>query len=341
MSIHPFILSDCEPPCLEAKLYALLVANPTKSHHFIAQTEQRQHAFNNHVSPHNKNVYSWARSLWKPPYQGEAVSVNIEGNLTAQNLYTLSFVDGSSNKQYNLENWFNRHESGYEDACNALQVLAAGEQIAPQAVLRAFRLKLLSMLRNPYNHHHEMVQHIFAAFIPFLPRTSTAFRRLIAQRPTDRIQNILSSFQFTFNEYTDWLASLYGILGEGMYRPSLFERLLQALLCDAHHIYFVLYRYDIEPYYCFFPDTGFCVRNNENEWRLDFSLAANMILSCYIQKTHWQQLWQHLFNPPPFAKLTLRIDENDHHQRLLFNHLCVQQAKQAVFGKSNQLAAFF
>ena len=341
MSFHPFILSDNEPLSHEAKLYALLVANPTKSHHFIAQTEQRQHAFNHHVSPQNQNIYSWARTLWKPPYQGEAISVNIESNLTAQNLYTLSFVNGCSNKQYNLENWFNRHESGYEDACNNLHVLATGEQIAHQAILRTFRLKLLSMLRNPYNHHHEMIQHLFAAFTPFLPRTSTAFRRLIAQRPTDRIQNILNNFQFNFNEYTDWLASLYGILGEGVYRPSLFERLLQAFLCNADNIYFVLYRYETEPYYCFFPDTGFCVRSQENKWRLDFSLTSNMILSCYIKKTHWQQLWQYLFEPQATAHLTLHIHENDHHQRLLFNHLCVQQAKQAVFGKSNQLSAFF
>ena len=341
MSIHPFILSDNELSSHEAKLYALLIANPTKGHHFIAQTEQRQHAFNTQVSPQNQNIYCWARSLWQPPYQGEAVSVNIESNLEAYNLYTLSFVDGSSNKQYNLENWFNRHESGYEDACNALRVLAAGEQNAHKALFRVFRLKILSMLRNPYNHQHDVIKHLLATFMPFLPHTSTAFRRLIAQRPAERVQNIFNSFQFTFNQYTDWLASLYGILGEGIYRPSLFERLLQALVCHKQGIRFIIYRYDAEPYHCFFPDTGFCVRQTENEWRLDFSLAADMILSCFIPDWHWQQLWQYLFTAQSTAKLTMHIIENDHHQRLLFNYLCVQQAQQAVFGKSNQLSAFF
>jgi hypothetical protein len=40
-----FILSDCDYPECQAKPHALLTANPTRGHHFIAQTEQRQHAF--------------------------------------------------------------------------------------------------------------------------------------------------------------------------------------------------------------------------------------------------------------------------------------------------------
>ena len=140
MTRQVFILGDQPLPEGSSKPYALLTANPTKEHHYIAQTEQRQHAHNPQVSPQNQNVYRLPLSLFgthsyqphnerkkrkhaaKPAAPPEAASVNIIGNLAAKNLYTLAFVENTGN-QYNLESWFNRHESGYEDACEHLRTL--------------------------------------------------------------------------------------------------------------------------------------------------------------------------------------------------------------------------
>ena len=139
MTRQAFILSDCEFSECGEKPYALLTANPTKEHHYIAQTEQRQHAHNPQVSPQNQNVYKLPLSMFREPAaarrsrsgdkvrggnenRGAAASVNIIGNLAAKNLYTLAFVENTGN-QYNLESWFNRHESGYEDACEHLRTL--------------------------------------------------------------------------------------------------------------------------------------------------------------------------------------------------------------------------
>ncbi len=63
MTRQAFILSDCEFAECGEKPYALLTANPTKEHHFIAQTEQRQHAHNPQVSPQNQNVYKLPLSM--------------------------------------------------------------------------------------------------------------------------------------------------------------------------------------------------------------------------------------------------------------------------------------
>ncbi|MDA0625218.1 hypothetical protein PCS77_19400, partial [Acinetobacter baumannii] len=103
MTRQAFILSDCEFSECGEKPYALLTANPTKEHHFIAQTEQRQHAHNPQVSPQNQNVYRLPLSMFhtgekargKEQNRSEAISVNIIGNLAAKNLYTLTFVEDS------------------------------------------------------------------------------------------------------------------------------------------------------------------------------------------------------------------------------------------------------
>jgi len=182
MTRQAFILSDCEFSECGEKPYALLTANPTKEHHFIAQTEQRQHAHNPQVSPQNQNVYRLPLSMFhtgekargKEQNRSEAISVNIIGNLAAKNLYTLAFVENTGN-QYNLESWFNRHESGYEDACEHLRTLPgcrlkmseasfvktseAGftetdSVKVPDALWRVLRLKFLGILRNPRNHQN-------------------------------------------------------------------------------------------------------------------------------------------------------------------------------------------
>ena len=106
------------------KPFALLTANPTREHHYTAQTEQRQYAHNPQVAPQNQNVYRLDKTLFAAPAPTKArgESVNINGNLAAQNLYTLTRAAQAS-EQYNLESWFNRHESGYEDACEHLRTL--------------------------------------------------------------------------------------------------------------------------------------------------------------------------------------------------------------------------
>ncbi|MGN6846419.1 hypothetical protein ACTHUE_13225, partial [Neisseria sp. P0021.S005] len=106
MTRQAFILSDCEFSECGEKPYALLTANPTKEHHFIAQTEQRQHSHNPQVSPQNQNVYRLPLSMFhtgekargKEQNRSEAISVNIIGNLAAKNLYTLTFVEDSANQ---------------------------------------------------------------------------------------------------------------------------------------------------------------------------------------------------------------------------------------------------
>ena len=118
MTRQAFILSDCEFSECGEKPYALLTANPTKEHHYIAQTEQRQHAHNPQVSPQNQNVYKLPLSMFREPAaarrsrsgdkvrggnenRGTAASVNIIGNLAAKNLYTLTFDKISTSIWFN------------------------------------------------------------------------------------------------------------------------------------------------------------------------------------------------------------------------------------------------
>ena len=213
------------------KAYALLTANPTKEHHFIAQTEQRQHAHNPQVSPQNQNVYRLPLSMFhtrekardKEQNRSEAISVNIIGNLAAKNLYTLTFVEDSAN-QYNLESWFNRHESGYEEACNHLRTLLAGRLKTPtanadtvkvpDALWRILRLKFLGILRNPHNHKNLFAHRLYQTLRARLPEVGFEFVRLISKRDPTRIEAIMQDYRFTFLGYVDWLGGLYGMLSE-------------------------------------------------------------------------------------------------------------------------------
>ena len=197
MTRQAFILSDCEFSECGEKPYALLTANPTKEHHFVAQTEQRQHSHNPQVSPQNQNVYRLPLSMFhtgekahgKEQNRSEAISVNIIGNLAAKNLYTLTFVEDSAN-QYNLESWFNRHESGYEDACNHLRTLPAGRLKTttantdtikvPDALWRILRLKFLGILRNPHNHKNLFAHRLHQTLRARLPEVGFEFVRLIS-----------------------------------------------------------------------------------------------------------------------------------------------------------------
>lgn len=337
-----FILSDCEPPQCEEKPYALLTANVTKGHHFIAQTEQRQYAFNRNVNPQNQNVYRFALSMFQKPYAGGAQSVNIENNLEANNLYTLSFVEGGSGSQYNLENWFSRHENGHEDACNILRSMRGGRQHAPQALWRVLQLKLLGIFRNPYAHNTLFAHGLHQAVLSRLPEISRDFVTLIAQRPQPRLARILQTFAFTPEGYTRWLANLYGMLSDGVMQPSLFERLFGALFAERDAVKIELFRYDGETDSCFFADTGFCLQASREMFSVGVGIAADMFAVVHVGRRHWRAL-KHSFDAeaplPPAAAIS--VYDNNRVQREAYNRLCVRQAREAVYGRSARKEDYF
>lgn len=337
-----FILSDCEPPLCEEKPYALLTANVTKGHHFIAQTEQRQHAFNRDVNPQNQNVYRLPLSLFHKPYKGKAESVNIENNLEVNNLYTLSFVEGSGGSQYNLESWFSRHESGYEEATNTLRTIRTGRQNVPESMWRILRLKLLGIFRNPYNHNTSFVHGLHQSVLGQLPEVSSEFVGLIEQRPQPRLEKILTAFEFTPNSYTRWLANLYGMLSEGVMQPSLFERLFAALFAEPEAVKIELYCYTKESDCCLFADTGFCAQVSQAQFSIGVSIASDMFAIVHLQRARWKALRDNFADhvPKP-SELDMTVIENNQQQRATFNRLCIRNAREAVFGRSNQRADYF
>ncbi len=335
-----FVLSDCELPECNAKVYALLVANPTKGHHYIAQTEQRQYAFNPHVNTQNQNVYAWPLSRFAHPPKGEVLSVNIENNLEGQNLYTLTFAENNDGKQYNLESWFNRHESGYEEACMSLRASAAGKRQADKALYRVLKLKLLSLLRNPLNKNEELVQRLTHSLDRHLPLSSPAFSTLIAARPQAQLHATMREFGFSLQEYTQWLSNLYALLSEGVHQPSLFERLFYAIFAEEQAVRIELYRYSDPDRYCFFPDSGYCLQASKQELSIGFGLAFDMFVIIHISQHHWANLSAYLFDTLPVPKNDFYIHDNQHIQRITFNRLCIRQAHAAVYGNNQQSDMF-
>ncbi|QEY26322.1 hypothetical protein [Neisseria zalophi] len=337
-----FILSDCEPPVCEEKPYALLTANVTKGHHFIAQTEQRQHAFNTNVNPQNQNVYRFGLEMFRKPYRGQANSVNIENNLEVNNLYTLSFVEGSGGSQYNLENWFSRYESGYEDACNMLKTIRSGKQKVPQALWRVLQLKMLGIFRNPYNHNSLFANHLHKAIWRQLPHISTEFISLIAARPQPRLSRILQTFAFSPDGYTRWLANLYGMLSDGVMQPSVFERLFAAVFADSDSVKIELFRYGEESDCCFFADTGFCVQSSKEMSSVGLSISADMFAIVHIKNRYWSAIKNHFAEQvSKRAEMDVTVFDNNQQQRITYNRLCVREAREAVFGKSNHREDYF
>ena len=129
----------CElPPQIPTQ--AVLHPNTARNHHYVSQTEQRQHAFNTEVNANNQNVYRHAKA--KQFERGSVgQSVNIDHNLSAQDLYTLAQLrDG---QQYNMENWFVRYEGRFEADAQAAKMLALGEHVLPEEVVRVLKLKCL------------------------------------------------------------------------------------------------------------------------------------------------------------------------------------------------------
>ena len=341
MSTRAFTLSDCEYPECLVKPYALLTANPTKVHHFVAQTEQRQHAFNPEVSPKNRNVYRLPLTLFHKPHHGEVKSVNIENNLSYHNLYTLTFEQGDGGRQYNLENWFNRYESGYEEACSRLRHLPEGSRNVPEELWRVLKLKMLGVLRNPNNRSDRMFYEMHRYVHEQLPNISSEFTHLISARPRRLTNNILQTFGFEFEEYTLWLANLYGMLTEGTYRPSLFERIFAAMFENRQTAEIELHRFTDPHACCFFADSSYC-RQNTNHWiSIGFNIASDMFAIIHFDFEGTNNNRNLLTNPPLPLGGQVKIIDNDHNQRTAFNNLCIKQAREAVYGKSNQQHDYF
>lgn len=339
--MRAFILSDCENSECSEKSYALLVANLTKGHHFIAQTEQRQFAFNTRVNPQNQNVYRWPVNLLHSPYRGEAQSVNIASNLEVNNLYTLTFDNGNGGKQYNLESWFSRYESGFEEACQNLRQSPSGHLKIPSSLWQVLKLKLLSILRNPHNREDHFVYLWHQALQHRLPQISAEFVELIAQRPHQRVEKILHTFGFTMDEYTRWLANLYGMLSEGLYRPSLFERMFAALFADPQAVKIGLYRYPYDSDCCLFNDRGYCLQASSTQISIGIGLASDMFSIIHIPRSYWETLpkWFDALPPPPQGEMVVYDNENT--QRLTYNRLTAARARYAAYGKSNRRQDYF
>ena len=372
MTRQVFILGDQPLPEGSSKPYALLTANPTKEHHYIAQTEQRQHAHNPQVSPQNQNVYRLPLSLFgthsyqphdeskkrkhaaKPAALPEAASVNIIGNLAAKNLYTLAFVENTGN-QYNLESWFNRHESGYEDACEHLRTLPgcrlktseagfaktseAGftetdSVKVPDALWRVLRLKFLGILRNPRNHQNPFAYRLLQILRSLLPEAGFEFVSLISRRDPKRIESIMQDFHFSFLGYVNWLSGLYGMLSEGVSQPSLFERLFCAVFAEPQAVKIELFRYPDDTGLCLFGDSGFCLQASSELISIGVNISHDMFAVVHLQAARWHDFKNTFHHDAPKLQGKVKIIDGDQTQRVMFNWLCIRQSHEAVFGRS-------
>lgn len=372
MTRQVFILGDQPLPEGSSKPYALLTANPTKEHHYIAQTEQRQHAHNPQVSPQNQNVYRLPLSLFgthshqphderkkrkhaaKPAAPPEAASVNIIGNLAAKNLYTLAFVENTGN-QYNLESWFNRHESGYEDACEHLRALPGcrlktseasfaktsrtclnqtDSVKVPDALWRVLRLKFLGILRNPRNHQNPFAYRLLQILRSRLPEAGFEFVSLISRRDPKRIESIMQDFHFSFLGYVNWLSGLYGMLSEGVSQPSLFERLFCAVFAKPQAVKIELFRYPGDTGLCLFGDSGFCLQASSELISIGVNISHDMFAIVHLQAARWHGFKNTFHHDAPKLQGKVKIIDGDQTQRVMFNQLCIRQSHEAVFGRS-------
>lgn len=372
MTRQVFILGDQPLPEGSSKPYALLTANPTKEHHYIAQTEQRQHAHNPQVSPQNQNVYRLPLSLFgthphqphderkkrkhaaKPAASPEAASVNIIGNLAAKNLYTLTFVENTGN-QYNLESWFNRHESGYEDACEHLRTLPGcclktseasfaktsrtclnqtDSVKVPDALWRVLRLKFLGILRNPRNHQNPFAYRLLQILRSRLPEAGFEFVSLISRRDPKRIESIMQDFHFSFLGYVNWLSGLYGMLSEGVSQPSLFERLFCAVFAEPQAVKIELFRYPDDTGLCLFGDSGFCIQASSELISIGVNISHDMFAVVHLQAARWHDFKNTFHHDAPKLQGKVKLIDGDQTQRVMFNRLCILQSHEAVFGRS-------
>ena len=256
----------------------------------------------------------------KEQNRSEAISVNIIGNLVAKNLYTLTFVEDSAN-QYNLESWFNRHESGYEEACNHLRTLPAGRLKTttanadtvkvPDALWRILRLKFLSILRNPHNHKNLFAHRLHQTLRAQLPEVGFEFVRLISKRDPKRIEAIMQDYRFTFLGYVDWLGGLYGMLSEGVAQPSLFERLFCNIFAEPEAVKIELFRYPENTGLCLFGDSSFCLQASAKLFSVGVNISHDMFAVVHLQTDRWHAFKNTFHHDAPKLQGQVRIIDGD------------------------------
>ena len=310
--------------------------------------------------PHNERKKR--KHAAKPAAPPEAASVNIIGNLAAKNLYTLAFVENTGN-QYNLESWFNRHESGYEDACEHLRTLPgcrlktseasfaktseasfaktskAGldktdSVKVPDALWRVLRLKFLGILRNPRNHQNPFAYRLLQVLRSRLPEAGFEFVSLISRRDPKRIESIMQDFHFSFLGYVNWLSGLYGMLSEGVSQPSLFERLFCAVFAEPQAVKIELFRYPDDTGLCLFGDSGFCIQASSELISIGVNISHDMFAIVHLQAARWHDFKNTFHHDAPKLQGKVKIIDGNQTQRVMFNRLCIRQSHEAVFGRS-------
>lgn len=283
------------------KIRAELRPNHTINHHFLAQAEQRQYAFNTHVNPRNQNIYRFARTELE-----YAESINIENNLQIDNLYTLA--QHSDTQQYNLETWFNRYESGYARICAELRQLPSKSPEPPLSLHRLLQLKLLDILRNPYNDFPTPLQKPIAA---------DNIIQQIARRETAELQKVLAETEKTQAEYLQWLAELYCLLSDNLHQPNYLEQHTEQLFFQSKAA-ITLYRQYQGNHRYYLPDTAHLLEN-EQLW---LPVAADLILHIdFSLHSHSKKL----------SLYDNVVEIYQHH-----NQLAVEQSRYYVYGKSQK-----
>ena len=267
--------------------------------------------------------------------------------MAAKNLYTLTFVENTAN-QYNLESWFNRHESGYEEACNHLRTVPEGRLKTgetdtvkvPEALWRILRLKFLGILRNPHNHKNLFAHRLHEAFRARLPEVGFEFVRLISKRDPSRIEAIMQNYRFSFLGYVDWLAGLYGMLSEGVAQPSLFERLFCTIFAEPDAVKIELFRYAENEGLCLFGDSSFCLQASTKLISVGMNISHDMFAVVHLQTDRWLAFKNTFHHDAPKLEGRVRIIDGDQTQRLMFNRLTISQVHEAVFGRSPNIGDY-
>ena len=257
--------------------------------------------------------------------------------------------------QYNLESWFNRHESGYEDACEHLRTLPgcrlktseasfaktskAGldktdSVKVPDALWRVLRLKFLGILRNPRNHQNPFAYRLLQVLRSRLPEAGFEFVSLISRRDPKRIESIMQDFHFSFLGYVNWLSGLYGMLSEGVSQPSLFERLFCAVFAEPQAVKIELFRYPDDTGLCLFGDSGFCIQASSELISIDVNISHDMFAVVHLQAARWHGFKNTFHHDAPKLQGKVKIIDGDQTQRVMFNRLCIRQSHEAVFGRS-------
>ena len=311
---------------------AVLSPNTARNHHYISQTEQRQFAFNPDVNANNQNVYRLNKTDLHHA-KAAAQSVNIDHNLSSQNLYTLAELrDG---QQYNMENWFVRYEGRFEQDCDVVKRLPLGKQAMPEEMVRILKLKWLSVLRNPLNHQHFIVRHLSQLWQQGLTQAAQALQPHLLERDDEARHKLAKQFGLTDGAYVSWLSFLYALLSDAVAAPSWFERLCQLLVTDPNVT--VEYLQDADSAVVF-ADTGFALQASPACISIGFAIAPTHWVICHIPQQHWDNLgacWCQS-EPDPAATEMLVIQANQQ-QAQVFNHLMQRSAANWVYSHTNQM----